>query len=40
MKTDTPDLDTFLIEEFSDSGMRNLYGKDKIVPDFAHSPKV
>jgi hypothetical protein len=40
MKTDVPDLDTFLIEEFSDSGMRNLYGDDKKVPDFCHNPDV
>lgn len=36
MMTDTPDLDSFLAEEFSVTGMRNLYGPDKIVPNFKH----
>ena len=36
IKTETQDVDTFLINEFSFSGMRNLYGPDKIIPDFKH----
>ena len=38
MKTVIPDIDTFLIDEFSYNGMRNLYGKDKDEPDFRHCP--
>ena len=39
MMTDPPDLDSFLEEEFSGTGMRNLYGPDKIEPNFKHERK-
>ena len=37
MKTEVPDIDSFLEDEFSLSGMRNLYGKDRLEPDFQHT---
>lgn len=40
MITDYPDVDTFLVKEFSDQGMRNLYGPDQIEPDFKHHPDI